>query len=154
MCELLFTAVDYGLRTNKSEDAIEKIVTDICIQRKVYGGFPDVCGGTVCEFTPEVVYVLSQSYLKPSEICEKIKKCPAKYRYAEDYEYVLETSRELTNKGKPSGIYKPQPNRRKHMLQDPNVGTFIQITDVHVDVMYSVCPFIFYFLFLLFIFYV
>ena len=78
MCELLFTAVDYGLRTNKSEDAIEKIVTDICIQRKVYGGFPDVCGGTVCEFTPEVVYVLSQSYLKPSEICEKNQEMPCK----------------------------------------------------------------------------
>lgn len=130
LCLLLFDVFDEGLRTNLSTEAIEDIATIVCIDRKIYGGYADVCGGTVKEFTPEILYILTQSYVSPQYICQRLKRCPASPPPAGNNN-TDDLPPVLSNYGKPTMV------KRQWKPDDPNIGTFIQVTDVHVDAIYE-----------------
>ena len=141
LCELLVDLLVAGLNANETVDLLEDIATLFCIATKIYGGYPDVCTGMIKEDGAEVVYVYSHHYLQPEVVCSKLGFCtngggvtPAPVvRPKPEWD----AQKVLTNHGGITGSA-PYPPPPLNPLTDPEIGTIVHISDVHLDLYYTV----------------
>jgi len=142
-CLIIFELFDIAVRLNKTEDWIESQVTAFCVKAKIYGGFEDVCAGTVGEYAPEILYIMTHKYTAPLELCQLMKLCANKTDASVDPTAGSSVQKQqpdvLLNPGKPSMV------RHTFSRNAPDVGTFLHISDVHLDLLYqagtnAACP--------------
>lgn len=142
VCEQVLSAISGAVSSNVSVDIIETIATAICIEKKVYGGFPDVCGGAVREFAPEIIYILTHKTLDPHDFCARLKLCPtSSSSISTPFVQVPELSAAsiLNLPGQVTTTPLPSASH-SYMAIDPSsdIGTFAFFSDVHIDPKYSV----------------
>ena len=138
-CETLVSLIQIGVQTNATVDFLEKLVIGYCVEKKIYGGYLDVCTGMIQEMGPEVVYIFSHKYLVPKTVCTKLKLCnDSQPTFVSDPR--LDSSVVLTNPGTPSPAT-PRPVLRIDLNSKSatgDLGTIVHVSDIHVDLRYAV----------------
>ncbi|KAL6076104.1 Sphingomyelin phosphodiesterase [Balamuthia mandrillaris] len=157
-CEVckFFVGVFKGLiETNATETELEYFFAQICIFLNIY---PDlVCNGVASEFGPEVIEVLLSRFISAEEICVHFLFCPAsaltkaKGEAEEKDKDVIHVPPPLAK----SVLQQRKANEQKwkamfqeklewgspsllRSIPSAGVGSFLQLTDIHVDPEYQV----------------
>jgi len=131
-CQALLRVVAALIRKNQTEQLLEATATKICELAKIEGGEPEVCQGFIDELGWEVIYVYTQRYLivDSKSSCALLGMCPAKIKPVTPQQRAA-AYRALDDPGVRSPPTPPVD------LSDPTVGTFVQFTDIHLDLQYE-----------------
>lgn len=127
-CQEVVGLVQTLVSTNSSLEFLEDAAAEVCVVAKMYS--KEVCVDTVAEMGPVVMDVLSNRFLKPLDVCEHFLMCNTTSSQAAQTKIA---SMKIPQEQLSAKIQEPFYGK----MSSNKTGTFIHISDAHVDLLYA-----------------